>query len=671
MKTFRSWAILTLLVLTISACSKTDLTATSSLESADSIAPTEIDLAGLPALSDLQKSSSAVAGMDGAAFSYSHHVTIDGSTAQLEYDGSVIPGTGVRDFTYAVYVFSGVEALPPILAVDTEGENTSRLYTAIANWRTGRWDFGFGHVYTYSTHSFPLPDLEAQPGDFISPDNTLAFAFIKVDEDGPSRIKSLSFWEPQEIVDVQASDGLWDGIRVGWNSAEGTDLVRIERRAQGVAVWDEILTEPIAANLLTYNDQSAEGGIFYEYRVSGGYRWDTVFGPVYYWTSGKKAIGSRSIDSVSIGMNNEEYLVPGNSFNRLSFYFAPNNDANGLHAVRNTSFPPGQDWELFDETSTNFPYINVAFSEDFGHEINIFHLNELNNPLVNIAYSDGTGCYAYAALLDNVGNYDWLNPGIIRTGSNHILGLMELERRLACFTWNDATSRMEMVESVDNEGTYWWEYNPSDLWAVVSQRRPLGKVIISPTLRQSLSFREKSTNDVVVCMKGSEGWIEEVVGITTGAEPALQNIKLNQLDNTRAVFYLTEDRKRIKIVRNYDGLGWLTNQQESPVIVSDADSISEFEHYMLEPPSNFNVLAYVVNGNLYFKFTSKTGQDAWSKEFLVNESGTCRNINITRIGTDLEWAYFTFLSYIYTDEQGLSQLKFVDLDSILEADGLI
>lgn len=672
MKISRSWATLLLLALLLSACSKNDLSVSNNLDVAAQSSPSvEIAQAGLPALSQLKQSSSMLAGIEGSAFNYSHNVSIEDTTAILGYSGGLVPGTQLKDYTYAIYVFNDLQDLPPILAVETEGENTSRLYVAVANWRTGRWDFGFGHIYSYSTHSFPLPELEEQPGDFISSSKELAVAFIKVDEDGPARIKKLNFWEPDEIVDVQASEGLWEGINVSWEGAAGTDLVNIERRAQGVSTWETVITDPIAANLLTYSDSAVEGGIYYEYRVSGGYRWDTVLGAKYYWTTGKKAIGLRSVDSVAIGMNNEEYLVPGNSFNRLSFYFAPNNDPNGVHAIRNTSFPPGQDWELFDETSTNFPYMNVAKHPDFGHEINIFHLNELNNPLVNITYSDATGCYAYAALLDNEGNYEWLNPGIVRTGNNHVLGLMALERRLACFTWNDDTQQIEFVDSIDNEGTFWNEYNKTGIFSVVSHKKPLGRVIISPTLRQSLCFREKATNDVVVCMKGNSGWEEESVGIVTSSAPVLQNIKLNQLDNTRAVFYRSEDGKRIKIVRNFEGVGWLTNQQETPVIAKDEDTINEFIHYMLEPPSNFNILAYTINGNLNFKFSAKAGQDVWSREILLDDSGTCRNLNITRIGTDLEWAYFTFLSYLRTDELGNSQLKFVDLNSILVAEDLI
>jgi hypothetical protein len=659
-------------VFILSACSKTDLTVSTSLDSHALNSPnTEIAEAGLPALSQLKQSSAMLAGMDGSAYSYSHNAVQDGTSAVLEYAGALVPGSQLPDYTYAIYLFNDIQSLPPILAVETEGENTSRLYVAVANWRTGRWDFGFGHVYSYSTHSFPLPELEQQPGDFISGDKTLAVAFVKVDNDGPARINKLNFWEPEEIIDVQATEGLWEGITVSWEGAPNTDLVNIERRAQGVPVWEQVLTVPIAANLLQYSDTVAEGGIYYEYRVSGGFRWDTVLGPKYYWTTGKKAIGLRSVDTVEIGMNNAEYLMPGNSFNRLSFYFAPNNDPNGVHAIRNTSFPPGQDWELFDETSTNFPYLNVADHPDFGREINIFHLNELNNPLVNITYSDETGCYAYAALLDSEGHYEWLNPGIVRTGNNHVLGVMALERRLACFTWNDDTQQIEFVDSIDNEGTFWNVYNQTGIFSVVSTKKPLGRVTISQTLRQSLSFREKATNDVVICMKSNTGWDEESVGIVTSATPVLQNVKLNQLDNTRVVIYLNDDRSRIKIVRHFEGAGWLTNQQETPVLVKDEDTINEFIHYMLEPPSNFNILAYTVNGKLYFKFSSKAGQDVWSKEILLDDSGSCRNLNITRIGTDLEWAYFTFLSYLRTDDLGNSQLKFVDLNSILEAEDLI
>ncbi len=612
-----------------------------------------------------------VDGMDGAAFAAGHNVIVQGTSAMLEYKGATVSGTDRREYTYATYVFDGIDSLPPILEVQTHGENTSRLYPAIANWRTNRWDFGFGHIYTYSTHSFPLPQLEEQPGDFLSPEGRVAIAFVKVDEDGPSWLDSLSFWEPQEVIGVVASEGLWDGINVSWEVPGGTNYVRIERRAQGVSVWEMITEEPIAANLITYKDQSAEGGVFYEFRVSGGFLWNTVLGPQYYWTTGKKAIGLRNVDTVSLGMNEEEYLVPGNSFNRLSFFFAPSNDANGVHAVRNNSFPPGQDWDLFDETSTNFPYLNVVNNPDFGPGINVFHLNELNNPLINITYSDGTGAYSYSALLDQEGHFNWLDPGVVRTGPNHVLGIMALERRLACFTWNSQSQRIEMAESVDNEGTFWWNYNPNGTWAKVSSSKPKGPLNVSATMRQSIAFRETGTNDVVICKKGNEGWEQEKVGIETSYRPVLQNIKINQLDNSGAVFYRDMDGKRIRLVRSHDGSGWLTNQQETLVLVKDADQIDEFVHYMLEPPSNFNILAYTHNGNLKFKFSSKTGQDVWTEEFLIDDSGNCRNIDITRVGTDLQWSYFTFLSYIRNDESGNAQLKFVDLNSLLESEGMI
>lgn len=589
----------------------------------------------------------------------------------LEYKGATIPGTDINQYSYAVYLFNGVSELPPILSVQMHGDFTSRLYPAVANWRTNRWEFGFGHIYSYADHNFPLPALEELPDDFRSETGQVAFALLKVDNDGPSFIDGLSFWQPDEVLNVVASEGLWDGIDISWEVPGGTNYVQIERRAQGVAAWQLITPEPIAANLITYKDITADGGIYYEYRVSGGYRWDTVLGEQYYWTSGKKAIGLRNVDTVTLGMNQDEYLVPGNSFNRLSFYFAPTNDAHGVHAVRNTSFPPGQDWELFDETSTNFPYLNIAEDPDLGPAISVFQLNELNNPLINIAYSDGTGAYSYAALLDQEGHFNWLDPGQVRTGNNHVLGSLALERRLACFTWNDDTNRIEFVESVDQEGTFWWEFNDQAKYAIVTDRHPTNGICVSPTMRQSIAFREKGTNGVIVCRKGADGWETQVVGVETSSQPVLQNIKTNQLDNTAAVIYRDMDNQRIRLVRSFEGETWLTNQQETLVLVKGADQIGEFCHYMLEPPSNFNVLAYTHNGDLKFKFSSKTGQDVWSEEFLIDDSGTCRNLNITRIGTDLQWQYFTFLSYIRTDEFGVAQLKFLDLNSFLESNGLL
>lgn len=672
MKITYLWAALLSVALLLCACTRSEETITSQIaDSAPSFQAIEPGADVLPALEELNRMPAEAGEKLGSSLSMGRHVTIEDSSARLEYNNFTVPGTERRDYSYAVYIFSNLSSLPPILAIETHGSNTSRVYPAVANWRTGRWDFGSGHVYTYATHSLPLPELEEQPGDFISADGRLAVAFLKVDVDGPSWIDNLYFWEPQEVIGVFASEGLWDGIDISWEVPGGTDFVNIERRAQGIPSWETVLEEPVPANLLSYKDSTAEGGTYYEYRVSGGYRWDTVFGPQYFWTTGKKAIGLRSVDTVALGMNEEEYLVPGNSFNRLSYFFAPTNDANGVHAVRNNSFPPGTDWDLFDETSTNFPYINVAFHPELGPGITVFQLNELNNPLVNITYSDGTGVYSYCALLDQEGHFEWLNPGEVRDAGNHVLGIMELERRLACFTWNSFTQRVEMVESVDNEGTYWWEYNPNNTFAVVTERRPMGAIDISQTMRQAIAFREKGSNAVVVCRKASDGWQEETVGIETSARPILQNIKINQLDNSASVFYRDMEGERIRLIRNTAASGWLTNQQETIVNVGEGEQIDEFVHYMLDPPSNFNILAYVHDGNLKFRFSSKTGQDVWSEEFVVDDSGSCRNISITRIGTDLQWKYFTFLSFIRNDVNGDAQLKFVDLNSLLEAEGML
>lgn len=671
MKISRSWAALILLAVLSCSCSNSDSTSSSNLVSEAVLPLSENVTAGLPAPSELRGTSTTVFSREGSSFDFSHNALAQDASAMLEYKGATIPGTDINQYSYAVYLFNGVSELPPILTVQMHGDFTSRLYPAVANWRTNRWEFGFGHIYSYADHNFPLPSLEELPDDFRSDTGQVAFALLKVDNDGPSFIDGLSFWQPDEVLNVVASEGLWDGIDVSWEVPGGTNYVQIERRAQGVAAWQLITPEPIAANLITYKDITADGGIYYEYRVSGGYRWDTVLGEQFYWTSGKKAIGLRNVDTVTLGMNQDEYLVPGNSFNRLSFYFAPTNDAHGVHAVRNTSFPPGQDWELFDETSTNFPYLNIAEDPDLGPAISVFQLNELNNPLINIAYSDGTGAYSYAALLDQEGHFNWLDPGQVRTGNNHVLGSLALERRLACFTWNDDTNRIEFVESVDQEGTFWWEFNDQAKYAIVTDRHPTNGICVSPTMRQSIAFREKGTNGVIVCRKGADGWETQVVGVETSSQPVLQNIKTNQLDNTAAVIYRDMDNQRIRLVRSFEGETWLTNQQETLVLVKGADQIGEFCHYMLEPPSNFNVLAYTHNGDLKFKFSSKTGQDVWSEEFLIDDSGTCRNLNITRIGTDLQWQYFTFLSYIRTDEFGVAQLKFLDLNSFLESNGLL
>ena len=92
--------------------------------------------------------------------------------------------------------------------------------------------------------------------------------------------------------------------------------------------------------------------------------------------------------------------------------------------------------------------------------------------------------------------------------------------------------------------------------------------------------------------------------------------------------------------------------------------MSEFELFANSGISYNNNIAYVKNGNLYCSFSESASFTGWTNPVTIDNSGSCRKIDIIRIGSDSSFSSRLFLTYLAEDEDGVTRINFRDLNQI-------
>jgi hypothetical protein len=629
----------------------------------------------LPALANLPRTASGFEQVNGSTCIASANATVSGYSLVLSLVTSEANNLG-KHFTgrqastfdganlaYAIYRFSNVTGSIAGLKIHSPEHGLSPVWLGFADWDAQHWVFPVEPKY--SSIELWQTKESVDFDHFISSDNELVLAVILADDQESVQLDKLELVYTTNITDLQASSSEEDCIKLEWKNpsrALGTVIARRQLSGEADSPWSQLTDEPLSGNVASYKDALTEPGRQYEYSLSSGY------GPnsepeAWSWSDGEKVIGARLASHVDLPENSVDHLLPVNWYNQLGFVgYTPGNQP-AITCLQADGFPPGLDWHWLTSTS-GLTSATLAYRDGLPTPLAVFQNQINNNPVTTLCYSTSAGVFAQVATIDEAGAVAWLDPVQVRSGPHHVLACFQMSRRIGLLTWNTNRQRMEVIDSRDMYGQYWFDFSEWDWpWRVIESPIPDGSVSSWYSMvGETLCYCESGSNLLKVLIRTSDGWQDSSPGITCAPSPKFTELVIPSLIPGFGAAYITEDRTAIKVVRREFINAWnidhLITVHECPA----GSQITDLALYSTGSLFQRSYLAYIEDGKVYCCSTSDAGLNEWSTPKQIDETGTCEQLAIIRIGTDTEYSYGIYVTYVNHTPEGDQRFYFRAVD---------
>lgn len=661
---WRGHTAIGLLVLLMSACASSGPPST--------VAVGE-EVTDLPQLAGFSRLTASCQEIPGADYTFQNGGEVDGTSLVLTFDPDVQadppePALPVPP-AFAVYMLSSGGNPVAALEVRVSAGNQVRYWLALYDWQRQVWDFAPG---TFPDTAQIDPDSFG-PGceHFVSPENAMAVAIVLHDPTAPLTIQYLKLTTNAEVTELTASIDRWDGVLLTWSADDDARAFRVYSRLSDApeTPWQLLTLEPLGMHAHQYFDSSAEGGVLVDYRVTTGIQ-PAIYGmPTWHWSPGVTISGKRWPDSLDQQLGGADPVAayfPANMYNRLSFFYIPADSPQTVEGVSNTDYPPCGSWTVFGAGVVGDGQLELIAENEWPPPFDVRMSTTHNNQALTLAYSTTDGTYAQIVANTPEGDATWNDPVLVRSPGQYLLGILGLPKQLALVTWNCDLSRIELRDSIDMYGQYWYEFDPDHIpRQVVGSRRPNGQVELRRlSTGERVTFIEAGTSEIV-SYEFKSAWLDDSPGITAAASPTVR-IALNGSSLQGIVLaYLAPDSKRIKLVRRSGGGTWLIYEKEDIVIAKGGATISEYKLLTADDVSYDNYIVYVIDGQLFMRYTGYAQLLNWSEPILVDDAGDIHDIDVIKVGTGDDWSTIDFVTYLSADESGIDRINYRNLGALL------
>lgn len=616
---------------------------------------------GLPPAAELARVTSGTQQVSGADYYRQFGGTVEGSDLVLTYTPPAEATEGSKYMSYAIYAVSTLDEQPLTVEISIPSENEAEYWVGVMDWPELRWDFSLGTQH--NKLEMALEDLPGGREHALSPDQTLAVAVVLVDDSAPLTVNFVEVTTISEVSGLEATTDDPFGIALGWDTDEDAKGYHVYRRPAGSGEddWSQLTEDPLNVYESEYFDDSVEQSVEYEYRVTKGTLEFVSGAPLWFWSAGAVALGKRQATVVDYPMDNFTEYRPANLWNYMSVFYSPFGADHLLEGLRNTSFPPDGDWVHYGGETLDYAHFSMPVLTGFRLPFDVFQEDTLNNPTLTMVASTDDGVWSQVATITPEGLINWEEPVQVRQGEQYLLGLLKMPRRIGAVTWNTALNRIELVDSIDNRGRDWFEFDPEATRQMVGNRMPEGPVECRYFgSGERITFRERDTG-LVACYIRDVGWSDISPDLEVAQGPVMRFVLLGPAPGYGLV-YLTPDHKRIRMMRQTAAGEWLTNEIEELEIAKGDSSFSEFQLLMSEEISYQSYLIYVRDGNLYFSYTEYATLAGLDHEYPIDESGDVRDVSTISVGSGDEWENRHYVLYVSDNDLGEPQLHFRDLD---------
>lgn len=620
----------------------------------------------LPSVDELTRGTSGLMHVSGEDYVRQHGGQVENTDLVLTYVPPELVGGGPTGpgpethLAYAVYAIDGAAEQPLTLEVKVGYDNEAVYWLGFADWQGRTWNFSDG--YHYGSVLTGIEDLPGGAERFVSPEGRVALAVVLLDENVPLRIHFVEVTTATEVQDLTASTDRWDGVHLTWEGDDNADGYHLYRRPTIIPddAWEQVTDDPISGFAEEYLDTTALGGLEYEYRLSVGF-WRLVQGlPRWFWSEGTTTIGKRHLSHLNVDLT---AYWPANMYKYLAFFQTPTAAPQTISAQQTTSYPPGDGWIAYSEATEGFGGIELGSLEQFGSPFTLYQEEDLDNQTLCMLYSNSAGLFSHVATITPEGEAAWETPVTVREAGPHLLGVIRMPRRIGAVTWNQTLGRIELVDSIDMMGRDWYPFDPDGIaWHVVGERVPDGNL----DLRyfgggERITYRERDTGEIV-CYEREGTWKDISPGIVCGPGPT-SRVVINGFGLPGyAIIYLTPDGKRIKMLRQNNTGDWLTFEIVDLVIAKGESTISEFALLTSDEVSWQNYLAYVLDGELYVRYTEYASFASFDNPALVDDAPGIHDLRVIRLGSGENWTSLKFVTYLSDGPGGQQRLNFRDMD---------
>lgn len=626
----------------------------------DTSPPPDSAFAGLPAPDQLPRAVSSATKFNGADAVVTVHCGLDDTNLLLRPPDA----EAATRLTYAIYVFEGLEQIPPAVVSSTGSNEQSQIWVALADWQAQRWRFVPGFFMTHP--GAVLAELGGNPNRFVSEDGRLAIAYVLHECPATVNLRSVELAVPPPVENLAATTNRWDSVRLSWDADDKSEGYRVYRRVADSLGGFELLTdEPLERYDTQFEDFKAFSLAQYEYRVASSRHYQIRGIGHTFWNSGVSTIGYRRQAELDI----EDSVAmhwPANLSNYLSFFYVTAGQEDEPSIARATTYPPGEGWDIEHSGDNNFGLFDLAGQPNMGTVPFVCQQgSEVNNALITVGYSNALGAFVQVGTVATDGTLDWEEAVELRDApQTHMLGFARHGAVLLAFKWNEATQRIETMLSQDGAGRSWFEYDP-DSWMNITSRRPEGGIQASSLWSvMSVCFRESGSSQAVVIQDSPEEWQDISPGIAVRGQPQMHTGRVNIFEAVTALFHIPADGSSIVCLPRKGG-AWLTGQ-ERVIGSSVGGGITELSMYAQPEGSTNSYVAWAEDGNVWFSHGTDQAFLDWSEPQLIDDTGVCSDLRVLFVGTDPEWlTNYVFVAYLRTLEDGTRQLTYRDMQSLL------
>jgi hypothetical protein len=578
-------------------------------------------------------------------------------------DTSAIP----QGFYFAVYAFSQPPQTTAAVTLRFSSNYQNPVWLACANWERDTWDLSPSSFFSNAGYSFG--DDPQGISRFISPAGMLAVAVLIPSPNYAVHLQSVDLMIPDTLTGLTASDDRWDGILLNWDQSDDCDGYMILRRTleqDGPGPWAKLIEDPISRFTSEYMDQNTEGIFDYEYSVQKVYRLFIGNTERLYYGPGALDIGHRQVTSAVAGPLMPVAYWPTSFYNRFALFWTPYNGP-GIRGIANNSYPVDNNWNAVNYLG-GAPDLELLQEDGLAPAFGLIEGQELNNTVITIGYSTADGLFTQVGDITSDGAAEWSEPVKVRDAGSYFLGFLQLPRRLGALSWNLELQRMELVDSIDLHGRYWYEFQPEDFpWMLVDDRQPAGPVDCSYFIAgEIVSFMDVATNQLVILEHGNNQWFDLSPGVACSPGAKVVWLTSPGYPSSLSVVYIDDQHRRLRLARTRYTGEWLLNEIEDLFIAKGSEQLGEFALFTTGESSYMNYLVYTVNGQLFMMYSNHPGLQLMGSPQLVDDSTDVAGLKLLRVGTPPGgYSSSVLATYFSEDQDGVTRLNFRDLQMLL------
>ncbi len=628
-----------------------------------------------PAVGQLPRETSGSRTVTGAAFIAAHGVKTEEQAAIMSVEfieepdqsGDITGGDPdaeiVAPFAFAIYRFAHLEGDVIGLKIHMSTHNISPIWLAFANLQAEHWEYPLAPELSSveiwdSTAEIDFSKYQSETGEMY-------IALILADDQEAIRVYDLQLITASEVSTFTATHNLDTGVKLNWEAAESTYGFIISRRESGSQnPWISLSEEPLAPFETYFMDDTAEPGKEYTYSISSAY------GPYnepdkWVWSDGLFVLGRRLISTVPLDNSEVENLRIDtvNWYNQLGF-IGVDLETDHLLAFQSESFPPGDTWHWHDPGS-GIAGQAVDWHVDTSQPYCIFPGSQENNTVMTVCFAHGHTIYSQVGEIDELGGLTWNPPVAVCIGPYEVLHCFKMSRRIGLLLWNTAKHQLEVFDSMDLTGRLW--FDPKEwpwAWRSFEGESPIGAVDSEYTaIGETLCYKGSGSGKIKVYSIINGDWSDNSPDLPCAPGPQYVEMITDSIVPSSGVVYITPDRDEIRIVQRQFFGEWNIYPEILVHTADNSETITEFAEYCPAQYSGLNFIGYIQNGNVYYMTCNHWDLAEWQSLVLLDGSETCSNLNIIRIGSDEDYNYVVYATYLSEDTEGAATYNFRALDN--------